>query len=271
MEPNGHLTLWQLPAQAASQMNSYVMRTGAEKIIVIDGGLAGDAPYLKGFLAALGGQVDTWFITHPHFDHVDALTAILNDPGDLGIGRILGSLPEEDWIARHEPEFLDTTQALKRALGKSGRRVTELSLGQVIETDGVRFEILGIKNPEITADALNNSSIVMRAQDADKSILFPGDAGVPGGRKVLEGPYRDRLRADYVQMSHHGQNGVDEAFYQAVRPTCCLWPTPRWQWENDAGEGPETGPWRTREVREWMEKLNVQKHYVSADGLCRID
>ena len=88
---------------------------------------------------------------------------------------------------------------------------------------------------------------------------------------MLEGPYRDRLRADYVQMSHHGQNGVDEAFYQAVRPTCCLWPTPRWQWENDAGEGPETGPWRTREVREWMEKLNVQKHYVSADGLCRID
>ena len=271
MNPNGHLTLWQLPAQAASQMNSYVLRTGGDRVIVIDGGLADDAPYLKGFLAALGGRVETWFISHPHFDHVDALTAILNDPGDVRIESIHGSRPDEDWIADHEPEYLHTTRALDEALAKSGRTVVELSVGQVIEIDGVWFEILGIKNPEITVDPLNNSSVAMRVADARKSILFPGDLGVPGGRKLLEGPHPDRLRADYVQMSHHGQNGVDEAFYQAVRPTCCLWPTPKWQWENDAGDGPETGPWRTFEVREWMRKLDVRKHYVSADGLCRID
>ncbi|MCD8032720.1 MAG: MBL fold metallo-hydrolase, partial [Alistipes sp.] len=62
-------TLWQLPPQGPSQMNSYVIRTDAGRVVVIDGGTAADAPYLRGFLAALGNRVERWFVTHPHVDH----------------------------------------------------------------------------------------------------------------------------------------------------------------------------------------------------------
>jgi len=34
--------------------------------------------------------------------------------------------------------------------------------------------------------------------------------GVEGGRKLLNSPYAKRLPADYLQMAHHGQNGVEE-------------------------------------------------------------
>lgn len=39
-------TLWQLPPQTGTQMNCYILRTQSGKVIVIDGGNAGDAPYL---------------------------------------------------------------------------------------------------------------------------------------------------------------------------------------------------------------------------------
>ena len=64
---------------------------------------------------------------------------------------------------------------------------------------------------------------------------------------------------------------VDEAFYRAVQPTYCLWPTPRWLWENDSGAGKGSGPWDTLNVRDWMSRLNIRRHYVAADGLHRID
>jgi len=72
-------------------------------------------------------------------------------------------------------------------------------------------------------------------------------------------------------MSHHGQHGVYESFYQAVQPEYCLWPTPCWLWNNDNGGGPGSGKWLTPEVRAWIEKLKVKKNFVACDGLCKID
>jgi hypothetical protein len=133
--------------------------------------------------------------------------------------------------------------------------------------------------------------MVIRFSDAKKSVMFLGDLGVEGGKKLLAGPFKDRLHADYLQMAHHGQNGCNEDLYRAVKPDYCLWPTPRWLWDNDReelgreingnlsgnraamppGRGKGTGPWQTLVVRGWMEKLGVRKNYVAADGLCRID
>ena len=94
---------------------------------------------------------------------------------------------------------------------------------------------------------------------------------------MLETVPAQELRADFVQMAHHGQNGVKQSFYQAVSPRACLWNTPDWLWDNDAGGGFNTGPWRTVEVRGWMEQLGVRHHFVSKDGEqaislpCRLD
>jgi hypothetical protein len=52
-----------------------------------------------------------------------------------------------------------------------------------------------------------------------------------------------------------------------VNPKYCLWPTPKWLWDNDQGNGKNTGPWKTLEVRSWMENLNVEKNYIMADGI----
>jgi beta-lactamase superfamily II metal-dependent hydrolase len=267
----GPFTLWQLASQTHSQMNCYVIRTSTGKLIVIDGGTEGDAPYLRGFLGALGNHVDAWFISHPHDDHFDAVTAILNAPAGITVDKFYASLPDEAWLEKNAPKERKPAQAFNEAIKKSGHEVTDLSLGQVLDFDGIRVDILGVKNPEITDNPINNQSVVMLLSGRGKMVLFLGDLGVEGGQKLMKSPFAKRIKADYVQMAHHGQNGVDENFYKAVAPKYCLWPTPRWLWDVDNGGGKGSGRWKTLQVRAWMDKLNIEKHYVSADGLYRID
>ncbi len=253
-------------------MNSYVIRTAGDEVIVIDGGTEGDAAYLREFIQDQGNHVHAWFISHPHSDHVDALTAILNDLGDIKIDAIYASLPDDAWLEKLQDPTLKTQRALKAALKASNHKILDLSPGQIIKFQGATFEILAIRNPELTANAVNNQSAVWRVDGGGKTILFLGDLGVEGGEKLLASPYRSRLKADYVQMAHHGQTGVSEEFYKAVNPKFALWPTPDWLWENNqGGKGRNSGPWKTLEVRAWMEKLNIQKNYASKDGLHRID
>jgi hypothetical protein len=112
--------------------------------------------------------------------------------------------------------------------------------------------------------------VVLRLADKRKSILLTADLGEEAGEKLLAGPFAERVRVNYMQMAHHGQNGVTEAFYQHAQPTRCLWPTPKWLWDNDSGDGPGSGPWRTLEVRAWMEKLPIERHYRMFEGLHEI-
>lgn len=270
--PKNTFTLWQLPNQTRTQMMSYVLRTAHGKVIVIDGGTAGDAPYLRNFLKELAAPIDCWFITHPHDDHYDALREILKAPDGLSIGDIYASMPDANWIN----EVADNADkaayaAFQATLEQTKRSLIEVTLGQEFLVDGLRIEVLGVKNPEIRRNPINNSCMVLRISDPHKSVLFLADSGFEAGEKLLQGPYAGRLHADYVQMAHHGQNGVGEDVYKKAAPAYCLWPTPKWLWDNDPGTGKDTGHWKTLQVREWMDRLHVKKHYVMMDGLQRID
>jgi hypothetical protein len=87
--------------------------------------------------------------------------------------------------------------------------------------------------------------------------LFLGDLGVEGGQKLLK-RYPTELKSDIVQMAHHGQGGVSKNVYQAIAPRICLWPTPKWLWNNQPEHKPiHSGPWDTLSVRKWIESLRA--------------
>lgn len=73
------------------------------------------------------------------------------------------------------------------------------------------------------------------------------------------------LNCDIVQAAHHGQNGVDFEFYKELYPRIALFPTPKWLWNNDAGCGPNSGGWDTKETRDWMARLCI-KIYCTKNG-----
>ena len=238
-------TLWQLPQQSPTQMMSYVIRTAHGEVIAIDGGNDAETAYLRGFLAALGDHVSLWVISHPHSDHVAALNGILDNPGSLRIDAIAAALPDVAWLKEHCPDEGDTVAHVERLVAGAARcgiPLRELALGETFAIDGVQAKVLGVCNPELHGNGVNNSSMIWRMWDARKSVLFTGDIGPEASEKALAGPYRDDLKCDYLQMAHHGQNGATEAFYVAAAPKYCLWPTPDWLWDNNNGGGTGSGP-----------------------------
>lgn len=270
-EPKPGFTLWQLPPQGPSQMNSYVIRTDAGRVVVIDGGTADDAPYLRGFLGALGNEVEAWFVTHPHADHMGALTEILKSPGDIRIGRIYHSPMTEEQMAtdtrRHALartfyEALEASETPKTALTGPG---LELAV------DGLRLKVLQVNDRLTTANAYNNASIVLQLRDGRKSVLMLGDTGEESGDRLLAHVSREELDCDYIQMAHHGQMGVKDDFYRTVKFRACLWPTPLWVWNNDAGEGYDTAWMQTPRTRALMDELGIGEHYCAWQGLAKIE
>ena len=76
----------------------------------------------------------------------------------------------------------------------------------------------------------------------------------------------EQLKSDIVQMAHHGQDGVSQSFYEAVRPEVCLWAAPEWLWNNDHGRGFDTASYMTVTTRLWMAGLQVPYHLCIKDG-----
>ena len=263
---NNHLELTQLGNMTTRQMMGYFLKTKDNKNIVIDGGTTGDSQNLIHYINQNGGEVDTWFITHPHEDHVGAIIEILNNT-QIPIHNIYVTLNTPEWYEEHGAGRGNEAQELMQALevDRVKENVKEVELGQEIQIDNITFKILGVKNPEITENAMNNSSMVIKCMVNNKSIIFLGDTGQESGEKLLANQ-KEQLKADYVQVAHHGQAGAGEELYKAINPKVAMWPTPDWLWNNDSGQGEDSGTWKTKETRAWLEDIGVKENIIEKDG-----
>ena len=263
-------TLEQLQNNGHSQMMGYIIKTKNNKTIVIDGGTEDDTNNLIEKINQYNGKVDYWFITHPHKDHATAFINIVQNH-NIPIGKVYVTVNDEKWYRDYgngrDEECIRFLNTIKNQ--NISDKVEEVYLNQVIQIDNIKCEILGIKNPEITTNAINNSSMVIKMTTSKNSILFLGDTGVESGKKLLESQ-TDKLKVNILQMAHHGQQGVSKEIYEYIRPQICLWPTPDWLWINDSGEGEDSGPWKTKETRAWIEELNVKNNIIEKDGNIKI-
>ena len=265
-------TLYMLNEQSSTQMMAYVLQTKEGHLVVIDGGNKADAQHLQDVLIKLGGPhpvVDLWLLTHPHRDHVDALLEIFSHPNPLQVKKVYSRFLSYEFYQENAYQGDDCPE--------TQRRFTEFAAahpdicftfgkGQRFQVGSVEITVLHVPDESIPENVCNNSSVVFRVDTEGQRLLFIGDLGEEAGDRVLETVPQDELKADFVQMAHHGQNGVKKNFYQAVSPKVCLWNTPKWLWDNDQGKGYGTGPWRTIEVQGWMKELRVGHHFVTKDG-----
>ena len=265
-------TLWQLPSQSTSQMMSYVIKTSKDKIIVIDGGTKADSTYLKSFINNLGGEVYAWFLTHAHYDHIEAFIWNLQDTSSdkIKIKNIYANFPTVSWIEKYENEYAFTIKEFNSAMTLVKREYTVVKKGDEILIDNLKAEILYINTNTFKENAINNSSMFIKFSDGIKSVLFTADLGVEAGNDIIKNVDHSKLKSEYVQMAHHGQVGISKQLYELIGASYYLWPTPLWLWDNDNGGGKDSGPWKTLEVRKWVEELNAKENYVSGNGLYKL-
>lgn len=266
-------SLWQLDQFGGEVQMGYIIKTDDGKIVVVDGGLKESANILEGYLLQLGGEVDTWLTSHPHKDHIGALSRIIINDRIL-INKIIHSQIDLDMVQMHEPKNFELIKEYYAILDDSGINIVDANLGEnFVLGDGVDLKILGNKNENILVNLVNNSSLVFKISSSNKSILFLGDLGKEGGDVVLNTMGVEKIASDYVQMAHHGQDGVVKEFYKNVNAQYALWPTPTWLWENNLdGKGQNSGKWKTPIVRKWMKELDIKRNFVSGlEGTVQID
>ncbi len=270
-KPKSDVVVWQLPSQINTIGNSYVFRTSDGKVAVMDGGVKAEADYLRGFLAALGNHVDIWFVSHPHPDHIGAITEILREPKGIKIDLVCHSEFSSEF-RKAEPDYAQAANEFYDVLHRSGIQVENLTEpGKIFQLHHTKFKILAVKNEDIRVNPYNNSCMVIRVWDSKKSFLFLADSGMEEGDRLLNGSFRKDLDCDYIQMAHHGQRGVSKNFYRNVKFKACLWSTPSWVYNNDIGEGYDTHSLKTIEIRNLIDSLGITENYVSNQGLFKIE
>jgi hypothetical protein len=110
----------------------------------------------------------------------------------------------------------------------------------------------------------------------NKKVLFLGDLGPEAG-DVLYEESRDILKADIVQMAHHGHMNVGMEVYAAIMPDACMWCCADWlynepeiphylQNRQKLRSMQRERMYGTTVTRKWMDILGVKTHYVTKDG-----
>lgn len=250
------------------QMLSMVLQSKDGTLVVVDGGWDSDSAHLLDVIRSKGGRVAGWFITHPHSDHAGALIEILNNPdSQITIDNVYYRFADQEWYDVYGSGRGDFVVSLREALEKlpPERLHGDITKGQEIQLGDIRAVVMN--DPYLLdVTSVNNSSVAFKFFLNNVSILVLGDLGPEGGSLLMNDHTPDELKSDIVQMSHHGQYGVNRDVYAAISPQIALWPCPQWLWDNDNGGGVGSGDWKTLETRQWMEELGVRANYCIKDG-----
>lgn len=267
-------TLLQVANRTPKQMMSYIIDTPDGGVVVIDGGnyVREDAECLYDYLAERGKRVNTWFMTHAHGDHIGALTFLMErEDFDLNIERVCLHFPDLDWIYQIDPNSYFLTIKFMSLLRLHNIKVITVYPDEICACAGVDVEVLSVPDAYRKYPNINSTSLILMVKYPEKEVLFLGDFDKFAQEEYICKHDTQKLRCDIVQMAHHGQGGVDKHFYEYIQPKVCLYPAPKWLWENNlyCVNEPETagkGPFTTMETRSWMEELGVIESYTQENG-----
>lgn len=232
------------------------LKTGT--LILIDGGNPQNADRVRKVIDDNDGKVDYWFLTHYHGDHIGAFNELWPEYRD-GIGTVF--VNPLDWET-FEPIYheWDTPEAFSTFLTQTADadNVITLHTGDELDIDDIHITVFSAFDEhvkELSTDWPNDSSLVMKFQFTEDSLLITGDlsrAGVPLGQYLLDTYGADALHADYVQAGHHGNWGQPISFYEALKPKVLFQDGPEWLM---VGED-----YDAKDLRAWCDENGIEAH-----------
>lgn len=243
--------------------DSFIVTTEDGKVIVIDGGYRAETKYFLEYLKQATGSkkphIDAWFLTHPHSDHCEVFLNVAENYSDrVEVSKVYLSFAPVGFYADTDKDADAVIQKYEQLKVSFAPKEHVLNCGDVFSIGAAKITVLNSFDPVFTE--CNNSSLVFRMGLGGKSILFTGDCEECAGEKIRNTQKAELLKSNICKMAHHGQNGCNKEFYEAVSPEICLWPAPSWVWDN------RNGNLQTPEVQKWINGIGVEKNYVSKDG-----
>ena len=186
-------------------------------------------------------QVAAWIITHVHSDHAGGLVDMARGTYEVsrpseGQNRTHNVMPREckQWI---KIDTLIYNRPAKNVDGRNGwmdeivnafkvKNVIKAHPGQVFYYANCKFTMYGSLDLVIDKKISNHNdeSLSMMFEFNGKKFLVLGDA-YPQNTAALATIYKETLKADIVQTSHHGYNNTAaDQVYKYVQATMVIWP-----------------------------------------------
>ncbi len=244
----GETVMYMLPqANTSTQIGaSMILKTADGKIMVIDGGYMGELDSITAAVKALTPEgkaptIDAWVITHLHEDHADALLWYISrveaklDVGGLVIKEIWGHIMSKEWYEKANlAAYTDRGEILRNP--PAPMKYVQLEKDQKIQFGDAEIEVLYVAVDNITT-IMNNTSVVLKVTADKKSMVLLADAETLAGTMLIRKCTPAQLKADAVQIGHHGTVNVGKDVYQAIGAEIYLWPVTHKWWYCDDGTG----------------------------------
>ena len=205
-----------LPLSALADLQVYFLDVGQGdstlvicdgESTIIDGGPASASEFLYAFIrdTLKLEHMDFVINTHPHEDHVGGISAVLNAvPVDL----ILSPLTE--WNSK---KF----ESMKSLASKQGAPIIVPDEGDTLQLGGATVTVLHCWPQAGTYTTTNDTSIVVRIDYGETSIIVTGDAEYTSEYMMIDSGLP--LKADVLRVGHHGSyTSTTQEFLEAVGP-----------------------------------------------------
>lgn len=186
----------------SGQADCFLIKTDKKRDIIIDTGKYALSNSLAHFC---GDYIDMIFLTHAHQDHIGGLEAIL-ERFRVGVVFIPGCKGAEMSGVRSLCTYYDVP-----CIG--------ILAGNKLNLDG--YEILVLNPSNVDNLALNDTSIVLKLNHGDKSLLYCGDIEMPAEISMIGSGCN--LEADIFKVPHHGAVGsAYSEFFNEVSPKIAI-------------------------------------------------
>ncbi|MBW0106297.1 DNA internalization-related competence protein ComEC/Rec2 [Pseudonocardia sp. KRD291] len=204
---------WSVVACDVGQGDALVLATGTPGwVVVVDTGPQDGAT--DACLDRLGVQgIALLVVSHLHADHIGGVDGALRDrpTSAVAVGPV------------REPR--GGLQKVASAASSAGAPLVGLSAGRSLSWPALRIDVLGPLHPSEYVDpddgtAVNDGSLVLRAQTPAGSVLLTGDVELSSQGDLLAAGVP--LQADVLKMPHHGSRYSSVPFLNAVRPRAAL-------------------------------------------------
>ncbi|WP_395014376.1 ComEC/Rec2 family competence protein [Robinsoniella peoriensis] len=214
-----------------SQSMFYTISNRKGKLIVIDGGWKQNESRVRSAIQRLGNNVDLWIITHPHPDHVGAFNAIVSNPQGIRIRKVLAPKINPAVYQKYAQEWDEYSifEEFNGIMSGAGN-LQYIKGGDTIDISGLSLQFFSSYDGRLektSKDICNDSSLVFKAAYNGKSMIFTGDINSRRANMLVK-KYGKKLRSNYLQAPHHGNNNKRERFFKAVRPRVTFIDAPSW-------------------------------------------
>lgn len=187
LEPNSDDTL-RVNYIDVKQGDSIFIELPNKEVMLIDSGEKNQKDKVINYIKNLGyNKIDYVVGTHPHTDHIGALSYIINE---FDIGKIY--MPKKE---SNSNTFLNLLKTIK----DKGLKVNSARSGTIIKDDNdLKIKIIA---PVKEYNNTNNSSAVIKLTYKNNTFLFMGDAEIDSENDIT-----DSVRCDVIKVGHHGSD-----------------------------------------------------------------